>query len=103
RAVGRRYPAVPRARAARYQLTQSRERLIAGRERELREAVPEVLQREAEPQGELAGVGERVGEIVEEPRHLPAAPKPALAVHGEEPAGVIEVGLLTDAREDIRE
>src|SRR5216117_1422335 len=92
-----------RAHAARHQLAEVLERRLAGRQRELRKTVSEVLQCEAEPQGELARVGERIRKIVEEPHHLPLAPDPALAVHGEEPAGVIEVGLLADAREDVGE
>src|SRR5438034_11834722 len=54
RAAGERPRAVARAHAARHQLAEVLERRLAGPQRELRKTVSEVLQCEAEPQGELA-------------------------------------------------
>src|SRR5207248_10571659 len=103
RARGARPRAVARAHPALGKLAEVSERRLAGRQRVLREAVAEVLQREAQAQRELARVGEGVGEIVEEARHVRAALEGALAVRLEQPAGAVEIGLLADAREDVGE
>ena len=71
------------------------------RQRKVREAIAEVLEREGQAQGQLAGGGDGVGQIGEAPRHLEPALELALTVAGEPAAGVIEIGLLADAREDV--
>src|SRR3989475_6902510 len=103
RARRERAGAVARPDAALGQLAQVAERRLTGGERELRESVSEILQREGEPQRQLSGVGDGVGEISEQRCHLPPALQRALAVREEPTARAIEIGLLTDAREDVGE
>ena len=71
------------------------------RKRKFREAVVQVLQREGQAQRQLPAGGERVGEIAEAPGHLEPALELPLAAAGEPAPGVIEIGLLADAREDV--
>src|SRR5947208_11506952 len=103
RARGQRARAIARAHTAPGQLAQVAERRLARRQRKLREPVPEILQREGQPQRQLTAVGERVGKITEELRHLDPALQDALAVGQQPAAGAIEIGLLADAREDVGE
>ena len=71
------------------------------REREFREAVVQILQREGQAQGQLPAGGERIGQIAKALGHLEPALELALTAAGEQAAGVIEIGLLTNAREDV--
>src|SRR5207244_5820012 len=100
---GQRPIAVTRARTVLAQLAQVPERSLAGRQRELREPVAEIFQGEGQPQRQLPGVVERVGDVPEQLGHRARALQRALAVRQETAAGVIEIGLLADAREDVGE
>ncbi len=95
--------AVARAHAALGQLAQVPERRLPGRQRKFRESIAEVLQGEGEPQRQLSAVREGIGQIAEQLGHRAGALQRALAVRQEPAAGVIEIGLLADAREDVGE
>ena len=70
-------------------------------QRKIREAIAEVLQREGQAQGQLAGALQRLRQIAEALGHLQPALEIALAVAGQQAPGAIEVGLLAYAREHI--
>ena len=101
RAHGERALAVARPHAALGQLPQVSQRSLAGRKRELREPISQVLQGEGEPQGELAGIVEGIGQVPEQLGHRVSTLQRALAVRQEPAAGVIEIGLLANAGEDV--
>src|SRR5439155_1037064 len=94
RARRERAGAVARPDAAFGQLAEVAERRLTGGERELRESVSEILQREGEPQRQLSGVGDGVGEISEQRCHLPPALQRALAVREEPTARAVEAAPL---------
>ena len=103
RARGERALAVARPHAALGQLAQVTQRSLAGGKRKLREPIAEVLQGEGEPQRQLAGVVEGIGQVPEQLGHRVSTLQRALAVRQEPAAGVIEIGLLADAGEDVGE
>src|SRR6185436_13703702 len=95
--------AVARSDAALGQLAQIPERRLTRWQRKLGEPVAEIFQRERQPHRELAGGGDRVGQITEQLGHLGAALQRALAVRQQAAAGAIEIRLLANAREDVGE
>ena len=103
RLLGERPRAVPVAGSRVGELAQEAERRLAPGQRVVGEAVAQVLQGEAEPQRQLAGIGHRLGAVREEPLHHPAALHEVLAVAREQPARGLERGVLADAREHVEQ
>src|SRR5499427_332737 len=76
---------------------------LAGRQRELGEAIAEVLEGEAQAQGELAAIGHRGRAIGKEPLHFLRRLEEPLAIAREEPARLLEGDAVTDAGERVQE
>ena len=76
-------------------------RRLAGGQRVLGEAVAEVGQSEIELLGELEAGGQGLGKIGEQPGHLLGALQVPLAVGGEQPAGLVEGGVMADRRQHV--
>ena len=68
-----------------------------------REAVAEILEREAAARGELAGGEERLREVGEPPGHLGGSAEVALGVRREPPAQRVERGPEPDGRQDVED
>src|ERR1043166_1509545 len=66
------------------------------------ELIAEVFQGELESFGQADGVGNRFGQITKELAHLRSALEESLAVLREQFAGGIQVGMMTNAGEDIQ-
>src|SRR5262252_1406547 len=76
---------------------------LAGRQGELGETIAEVLEGEAQAQGELAAIGHRGRAIGKEPLHLFRGLEEPLAVAREEPARLLEGDAVADAGERVQE
>ena len=86
RAPGQRSRAVARRRAFLAEGAEEADRRLARRQRVVGEAVAQVLEREAEPQCQLAAIGHGRRAVGEEPLHLARGLEKALAVAREQPA-----------------
>ena len=74
---------------------------LAGRQREVGEPIAEVLEREGQAHGQLAGIGDGLGESANR-RAIPRAGLSApLVVQGQEAAGRVESRLLADAGQHV--
>ena len=93
--------ALPRARLR--QLAQERPHRLARRHRVFGEAVAEIRHRVAEAVGELAGGGERVRQIGEQPRHRIRRLEIPLGVARQPAARMRQRGLVPDAGEHVVE
>ena len=91
------------ARAGLRDLAQERRHRLARRHRVFRKAVAEIGHRVVEPLGQLAGGGERLRQIGEQPRHLRRRLEIALGVAGQPPPRLRQRGLVADAGEDVVE
>src|SRR5262249_28441384 len=94
---------IPTARAALAQIPQKANRRLSRRQRVIGKAIAEVLQREPQPQRELAGIGDGLGAVEEQALHRSAVLHEMLAVQTEPSAGLGDRGVLADARQHIEE
>src|SRR5215475_9142429 len=102
-ALGERTRAIANLGAPLAQHAEKSDGRLAGRQRELGEAIAEVLEGEAQTQGELAAIGHRGRAIGEEPLHLLRGLEESLAVACEEPARLLEGDAVADAGERVQE
>ena len=101
RLAGERSLTVARACPLLGQRAQVLVRGLAGGQRIVGEAIADVLEREGQAHGQLAGIRDGLGEIGEEARHLQAGLEAALVVQRQETAGGVERGLLADAGQHV--
>ncbi len=80
-----------------------RELRLARGHRVVREAIAEVVQREAEPIGQLLGAAQQVGPIGEEGAERGRRPQVALGVPGEQASGRRERAFLADAGQHVEQ
>src|SRR5262249_58789295 len=76
---------------------------LAGRQGELGEAIAEVLESEAQAQGELAAIAHRGRAIGKESLHFLRGLEEPLAIAREEPARLLEGDAVADAGERVQE
>ena len=90
---------LPRARLR--HLPQERRHRLAGRNRVLRKAIPEIRHGVFEPFGERAGAGDRLRQIAEQPRHRIGGLEIALRVPRQATSCMRERGLVPDTSKDV--
>ncbi len=103
RPLGQRARAVPRPGAALAERAEKAHRRLPRPQRIVGELIAEMLQREAEPERQLARVRHGLGAVEEEPLHHPPALHESLAVPREQPAGLIERGVLSHAGQHVEQ
>src|SRR5262249_25034731 len=89
------------AHSARDEIAQMSLDARPGRQRKVRKAIAEILEREPQAQRQLAAGAGRIGQVAKCLGHRATVAGPALGVDEQSPSRVIEIGLLGDAREDV--
>src|SRR4029450_5935975 len=96
-------PSIAHAPARLGEMAQIADGRLARRQGIVGAALAELLEGEAQTNGELAGVGHRLGAVGEEALHLPRRPEIALAVVGEQAPRAVERGVVANARERVQQ
>ena len=95
--------AVARPRARLAEGAEEADRRLARRQRVVGEAVAQVLEREAEPQCQLAAIGHGRRAVGEEPLHLARRLEKALAAAREQTAGLCQRHAVADAGQRVQQ
>ena len=103
RALAERPRAVARRRAFLAEGAEETDRRLARRQRVVGEAIAQVLEREAEPQRQLAAVGHGRRAVGEEPLHLAAGFKKSFAVAREQLARLRQRHAVADAGQRVQQ